>query len=145
MIDKVEYWLSLCDNNIISAKLLLKGKQNLDGGIFMLDKAEAREIAKNYSDKIKAILNPDRVILFGSYVNGNPHEWSDIDVAVLVSNLDDEAWYNARIKMQEIRWREDCFDDIEPHLLDENHDPSGFVEHVIKTGEVIYPNSHAPP
>jgi len=28
--------------------------------------------------------------------------------------------------------------DIEPHLMDEQHDRSGFLEHVMKTGEVIY-------
>jgi hypothetical protein len=29
---------------------------------------------------------------------------------------------------------------VEPHLLDAEHDPSGFVAHIIKTGEVIYSN-----
>lgn len=84
------------------------------------------------------MLNPLSIILFGSYANGNPHEWSDIDIAVLVRGVEDEDWYNARILLQEIRWREDNFTDIEPHLLDETNDPSGFVEHIIKTGEVIY-------
>ena len=104
----------------------------------MLDKAKAREIAQVYSTEVKKTLNPVSVILFGSYVNGSPHEWSDIDVAVLVNNVDGEEWYNSRILLQKIRWSEDDFTDIEPHLLDESHDPSGFVEHVIKTGEVLY-------
>ena len=104
----------------------------------MLDKAAVRTIAQKYSEEVKKVLNPMSVILFGSYVNGNPHEWSDIDIAVLVNNIEGEEWYNARILLQKIRWHEDNFTDIEPHLLDEAHDPSGFVEHVIKTGEVIY-------
>jgi predicted nucleotidyltransferase len=91
-----------------------------------------------YSNEVRKVLNPVSVILFGSYVNGNPHEWSDIDIAVLVNNIEGEEWYNSRILLQKIRWREDNFTDIEPHLLDESHDPSGFVEHVIKTGEVLY-------
>ena len=103
----------------------------------MLDKAKAREIAIKYSQEIKEILNPDKVILFGSYINGNPREDSDIDIAVLVHGLDDETWYNTRIMLQRIR-RKGLYLDIEPHLLDESHDPSGFVKHVIKTGEVIY-------
>ena len=103
----------------------------------MLDKSEVRKIAEQYADKVKTSLNPSSVILFGSYVNGNPHEESDIDVAVLVRDLDDKAWYETRILLQKIR-RNKIFLDIEPHLLDETHDPSGFVKHVIKTGEVIY-------
>ena len=102
----------------------------------MLDKTKAREIAVKYSKEVKETLNPDKVILFGSYVNGNPHEESDIDVAVFVHGLDDETWYNTRIMLQRIR-RNGLYLDIEPHLLDENHDPSGFAEHVIKTGENI--------
>ena len=102
-----------------------------------MDKAMVREIATEYSLEVKKILDPDKIILFGSYVNGNPHSESDIDIAVLVSGLDDEAWYHARIMLQRIR-RNRMYINIEPHLLDETHDPSGFVEYVIKTGEVIY-------
>jgi len=103
----------------------------------MLDKGKVREIASEYSEAVKKVLNPDKVILFGSYVNGNPHAESDIDIAVFVKGIDGEDWYNARILLQKIR-RNKTFLDIEPHLLDETQDPSGFVEHVIKTGEVIY-------
>jgi len=103
----------------------------------VLDKAAARAIAQKYSEEVRKIVNPVSVILFGSYVNGNPHEWSDIDVAVLVNDVDGEDWYNARVSLQKIRRNLD-FIDIEPHLLDPNHDPSGFVEHIVKTGEVIY-------
>ena len=103
----------------------------------MLDKTKVREIATEYSREVKKLLNPDKIILFGSYVNGDPHVESDIDIAVLVRDFDDKTWYDARILLQKIR-RNKMFLDIEPHLLDETHDPSGFVEHVIKTGEVIY-------
>ncbi|MCL2019005.1 MAG: nucleotidyltransferase domain-containing protein [Oscillospiraceae bacterium] len=104
----------------------------------MLDKTKVRKIASEYSEAVKKILNPDKVILFGSYVNGNPHEWSDIDIAVLVKDIKGEDWYNARIDLSRICWDKGDFSGIEPHLLDETYDPSGFVEHVIKTGEVIY-------
>ena len=120
-------------------KIVTQRENNLifSGVETMLDKAKVREIATEYSKEIKKYFNPDKVILFGSYVNGNPHEESDIDIAVLVRDFNDETWYNARILLQKIR-RNKIFLDIEPHLLDENYDPSGFVDHVIKTGEVIY-------
>ena len=82
-------------------------------------------------------MNPDSVILFGSYVNGTPHEWSDIDVAILTDNVADENWYDTRVALNRII-RNNEFINIEPHLLNPKHDPSGFVEHVIKTGEVVY-------
>ena len=104
----------------------------------MLDKAKVKKIASDYSDDVKKVLNPDKIILFGSYANGNPHEWSDIDIAVLVTNIKNEDWHNKRIELHRICWGKNEFADIEPHLLDETRDPSGFVEHVIKTGEIIY-------
>jgi predicted nucleotidyltransferase len=102
----------------------------------VLDKAAARKIAYEYAEEVKKVLRPDKVVLFGSYVNGTPHEDSDIDIAVLVSDMDGEAWYDARIVLQRIR-RNKVFLDVEPHLLDARNDLSGFAAHVIKTGEVI--------
>ena len=104
----------------------------------MLGKEKVREIARKYSREVAKVLNPVSVVLFGSYVNGVPHEWSDIDLAVLVDNIDEKDWYNSRILLQKIRWYEDDFDDIEPHLLDLNNDPSGFARHVYNTGQIIY-------
>ena len=103
----------------------------------MLDKAKAREIAYEYSKEVAKAINPEKIIMFGSYANGPPHSESDIDIAVFVRGLDNDAWYDTRILLQSLRWNR-TFLDIEPHLLDETYDPSGFVEHVIKTGEVIF-------
>ncbi|MDR1330279.1 MAG: nucleotidyltransferase domain-containing protein [Oscillospiraceae bacterium] len=101
----------------------------------MLDKATVRDIAARYAEEVRKVLNPDAVILFGSYVNGTPHEWSDIDIAVIVNDFDGN-WLKTASMLFGLSWEVSL--DIEPHLLDETHDASGFVEHVIKTGEVIY-------
>jgi len=101
----------------------------------MLDKETVREIAEKFSEKVKEILNPNAILIFGSYVNGTPHEYSDIDIAVIVKDFKGN-WLEVGTMLCSIS-REISFD-IEPHLLDENHDRSGFVEHVIKTGEYIY-------
>jgi predicted nucleotidyltransferase len=103
----------------------------------MLDKERVREIARRYSEEVRKVLNPTSVILFGSYVNGDPHEWSDIDIAVLANNIKDEDWYDSRILLHRII-RDTDFIAIEPHLLNPDYDPSGFVEHVVKTGEIVY-------
>ena len=103
----------------------------------MLDKERARKIAIEYSKIVSSALNPKSIFLFGSYVNGKPNELSDIDVAVLVNDVNEADWYTTCVLLHRLR-REGDFIDIEPHLLNVRNDPSGFVEHVIKTGEVIY-------
>ena len=101
----------------------------------MLDKKSVRQVAQKYADKVLNEFNPNKIILFGSYVNGTPREWSDIDIAVIINGFQGE-WLDAASRLYGLTW--DFDEIIEPHLLDETHDPSGFVEHVIKTGEVIY-------
>lgn len=101
----------------------------------MLDKKAVREIAEKYAEEVKKVLNPTAIVIFGSYVNGSPHEWSDIDIAVIVRDFKGN-WLETASTLCGLSW--DISLDIEPHLLDETCDKSGFVEHVIKTGEVIY-------
>ena len=101
----------------------------------MLDKAKARELAVRYAEEVQKILSPTAIILFGSFVDGAPHEYSDIDIAVVVNNyngnwLEDAAALCSLTRKVSI--------DIEPHLMDGDHDPSGFLAHVKKTGEVIF-------
>ena len=101
----------------------------------MLDKATVREIAEKYAEEVRKILDPDAILLFGSYTNRNPHEYSDIDIAVIINDFEGN-WYETMVELCGLTWNFVGFS-IEPHLLDENHDRSGFVEHVMKTGEFI--------
>ena len=101
----------------------------------MLDKTEVRKIAALYVEEVKKILTPKTVILFGSYVNGNPHEWSDIDIAVVVNGFEGD-WLETASRLFSLC--KNVSIDIEPHLMDGQHDKSGFLEHIMKTGEIIY-------
>ena len=100
-----------------------------------MDKATVRDIAARYAEAVRTILAPDAVVIFGSYVNGSPHEHSDIDIAIICNDFKGN-WYETTITLRRLS-REISFD-IEPHLLDENHDRMGFVDHVMKTGEYVY-------
>jgi len=104
-----------------------------------LDKATARQIAQRYSDAVRETLSPASVILFGSYANGNPHEYSDIDIAVVFDSYDGD-WFDAAVLLQRLRRGidDDASAGIEPHMMDATNDRSGFLAHVRKTGEVIY-------
>ena len=101
----------------------------------MLDKKTVVSTVEKYTDAVRKEFSPSAVILFGSYVNGNPHEDSDIDVGVVFNGFTGD-WLEASSRL----WRltRNISFDIEPHLLDTTQDKSGFVKHVIKTGQVIY-------
>jgi predicted nucleotidyltransferase len=101
----------------------------------MLDKTTVREIALKYTEEVKKVLNPVEIILFGSYVNGTPHEYSDIDIAVVMNNYQGD-WLETASMLYGLKRQVSL--DIEPHLMDETCDRSGFLELIKKTGEVIY-------
>jgi len=101
----------------------------------MLDKTTVREIALKYAEEVKKVLNPEKIILFGSYVNGTPWEYSDIDIAIVMNGYQGNR-YKTRVMLHGLTWQVDT--KIEPHLLDETRDRSGFLEFVKETGEVIY-------
>jgi predicted nucleotidyltransferase len=101
----------------------------------MLDKAKARQVAAQFTQEVKKVLHPTKIVIFGSYVNGSPHEYSDIDIAVVVNNFRGN-WLETSSLLFNLAW--DINVDIEPHIMDETHDSSGFLEHILKTGEIIY-------
>lgn len=101
----------------------------------MLDKRTVINTVERYSDLVVKELSPAAVILYGSYVNGNAHENSDIDVAVIFNGFRGD-WLAASSSLWRLR-RGISFD-IEPILLDSVHDKSGFVANILKTGQVIY-------
>ncbi len=101
----------------------------------MLDKKSAREIAAKYADEVRRTLAPRAIILFGSYVNGTPHHDSDIDIAVVFNNFTGN-WLETAAHLCGLKRRVSV--DIEPHILDETSDRSGFLAHILKTGEIIY-------
>ena len=68
----------------------------------MLDKTEARQIAQKYTEEVCNALNPKSVILFGSYVTGNPHKYSDIDIAVVFDDYKGN-WYDTAVLLQRLR------------------------------------------
>jgi predicted nucleotidyltransferase len=101
----------------------------------MLDKREVKKIAEEYTVKVCKNYKPKQIIMFGSYVNGNPHKDSDIDIAVIFDNVEGdwlETWGNL------IGLREGISYDIETHMLDETCNRSGFLDHIRKTGDIIY-------
>ena len=76
----------------------------------------------------------DEMILFGSYAKGNARQDSDVDVAIVVKTITGD-YFSTRPLLWKIRREVD--DRIEPVLIEKNHDESGFLSEIVKTGVVI--------
>jgi hypothetical protein len=88
-----------------------------------------------FIEPVKREFSPLAVILFGSYINGTPNENSNIDIGILFNGFSGD-WRKTNSWLWNIAY--DVSWDIEPHLLDAAHDPSGFVKHVLAAGQVVY-------
>jgi len=100
-----------------------------------MDKATVIEKLKIYVDLVRAYFPVQKIILYGSYAKGTARESSDIDIAVIVDKIDDIL--ESEYKLFELR--RDIDEMIEPLIFEANsNDPSGFLEEIQKTGEVIY-------
>jgi len=96
-------------------------------------------------DLIVEIVDPDKIILFGSYAHGTPTENSDLDFLVIKSGKDltieEEfdmaiAIHNKR-KQRDVKSKYDILFQTENQLLSctENN---GIIANALKTGEIVY-------
>ena len=99
-----------------------------------MDKEQVVEIVQKYYDVIKNLFNIKRVMLFGSYSNGFPREWSDIDVAIFL-NEKPEDLIAAESLLYKLRRNIDSR--IEPIIIYDENDPSGFAAQVLNNGIII--------
>ncbi|MGI6307231.1 MAG: nucleotidyltransferase domain-containing protein [Dethiobacteria bacterium] len=92
---------------------------------------EITAIAKKYADLVKKEMNVDAVYLFGSFVNGNHDQDSDIDIAVITDDFSGDIIEDT-LKLMRIRRKVDIR--IEPHPLRKNNP---FAKEVIASGQRI--------
>lgn len=78
-----------------------------------------------------------KAILFGSYVKGNPHEYSDIDLAVWSTTFSD-AYFTIMEKVAPLRR---TFKNIElhPFSMQDNAENNPFIKEIENGGVVIMP------
>lgn len=102
-----------------------------------MDKEKAKELVKKYAKIVASNMKVNKIILYGSYARGDYSENSDIDVAVVVprSSISDDILKDmAKLYKLSV----DVSVDIEPVLLIDEEDPSGFLESISEYGEVVY-------
>jgi len=100
-----------------------------------MDKKTALEIAKRYSKIVSKEFPVRRVILFGSHAKGEERPYSDIDIAVIMEKLEGD-FLEAQVKLFKLRRSIDLR--IEPVLIEETEDKTGFLREVLNSGIEVY-------
>ena len=84
--------------------------------------------------EIKKKYNVTAIILFGSYAKGTEHEDSDIDIAIITNDIENDV-FDEELKLMKLRRNIDKR--IEPHLIridDYKKAETPFIKEVIDTG-----------
>ena len=111
----------------------MRGTIREDKQFAKMDEREVIKIAKEYKKAVIGQLSSASVYLYGSYSKGEAHEYSDIDLAIVVPHLDGD-YMSTSAKL----WRltMDINTLIEPILIEECH-PSPLYEDILRTGVLI--------
>ncbi|MFO7721679.1 MAG: nucleotidyltransferase domain-containing protein [Bacteroidales bacterium] len=96
-----------------------------------MDQSEAINKVKQYRVLLDQYFDLEAVYLFGSYASKSNREDSDIDVAVVMSNISGD-FFSVNPLLWKLRRQID--DRIEPVLIDKDYDASGFLEEIKKSG-----------
>ncbi len=100
-----------------------------------LDKKQVIDNAQKYAELIKRHINPEKIVLYGSYARGNWHKDSDIDIAVIVDNISDD-FLSISTMLNKLTRNIDYR--IEPVLLEKDDDRSGFLTAILLYGRILY-------
>ena len=106
--------------------------------------ATATEL-KSAIDEFVRLLNEgirvEAIILFGSYVNGKPHEWSDIDVAVISPDFEGQPLSERQSTISRLTYKGPNQVTPTGYPSSEYHNPGphSFLREIIATGHVVYP------
>ncbi len=89
---------------------------------------------------LSRVVRVEAVILYGSYVNGAPDEWSDIDIAVISPDFEGvPMWERQRIISRATVDRDESLAPIS-YPSSEYHNPGrhSFLREIIRTGRMVY-------
>jgi uncharacterized protein len=96
-----------------------------------MDRSEAINKVRLYKLLLSNYIQFDKVYLYGSYANETNLNDSDIDVAIVVSDITGD-FFDINPLLWKLRRQID--DRIEPILIDKNNDKSGFLNIIEHTG-----------
>ena len=96
---------------------------------------EVIDKTRKYSELVVNFLHPKMIVLYGSYSKGTAHDESDIDIAVICDSVGEDFLEKS---FQLFKLRRGIDFRIEPVLIEQKNDRSGFCEEVLKTGKILY-------
>jgi predicted nucleotidyltransferase len=99
-----------------------------------MDKAEVIIKLKKYKTLLAKEMAFEKMILFGSYAKDTQREDSDVDVVIIVDKIQGD-YFSTRPLLWRIRREVD--DRIEPVILENTNDQSGFLQEIKKNGILI--------
>lgn len=92
------------------------------------------DTVKRFFDKLDEIgINIESAYLYGSYVKGRQHEWSDIDVALISSDFDEDR-FDERVRLTMIASEIDDRIEPVPYRPDDFVDEDPLVWEIKKEG-----------
>ena len=99
------------------------------------------ELLEQITQKLAVTLNPEQIILFGSYAYGEPNEDSDIDLMVIVSHSDEPRYRRSRPAYRALRGMRIPTDVIvvtREEVKRKINVKSSLISRVIHDGKVLY-------
>ena len=66
-----------------------------------MDRKTIEVTLKKYVEKIKTVIKPQRVILYGSFARGTATKWSDIDI-MIITDFKKKNEFNLMNKLSDI-------------------------------------------
>jgi predicted nucleotidyltransferase len=89
---------------------------------------------KQLVDRSNLLKDIEQVYLFGSFVNGTPNNYSDIDVAFVVKNIEGN-FFDIIPPIHRLTEKVDFR--IEPHIVARDTDYVGFIDEIQRTGILV--------
>jgi uncharacterized protein len=94
------------------------------------------------TDTIVKEFQPEKIILFGSYAWGEPHEWSDVDL-LIIKNGEDLSRIERQREVRRIIFGSGLAVDIlvySPQELEKsiNTKRNFFLEDIVRNGHILY-------
>lgn len=101
---------------------------------------EIKHLVREYVNALEPTINVDRIILYGSYANGRPHRWSDIDLAIVSRDFAKKSlWQRQGILGHALKNSDAMIEVLGYSLAEYNHAiPQTFLGEIKRTGKVMY-------
>jgi len=101
-------------------------------------KIKLQKLINKLVKEFKKEVSVDKILLFGSYAAGKPHQWSDLDIAVISPDFQGKYKIDRIGKLMDAVYRVPCEIDIEPlgYTSEEykKASPLTFLGEIKKTG-----------